>query len=82
MGTCDITVGSIGLDSDFLRSYAGKPANVIGIDALIERLERGEFDFAAIGRALLADPDWPRKLREGREDDAIPFERAHLVSYP
>lgn len=29
-------------------------------------LERGDADFVAIGRGLLADPDWPMKVREGR----------------
>lgn len=29
-------------------------------------LERGDADFVAIGRGLLADPDWPAKVRDGR----------------
>lgn len=32
-------------------------------------LERGDADFVAIGRGLLADPDWPNKLRENRHDE-------------
>lgn len=73
-----ITVGSVGLDSDFLRSYAGKPANKTGIDSLIERLERDEFDLVAVGRALLSDPQWALKVRDAREDEIIPFEPEHL----
>ncbi len=73
-----ITVGSVGLDSDFLRSYAGQPAAIARIDALIERLDRGEFDLVAVGRALLSDPEWANKVREGREDAIIPFEPGHL----
>lgn len=34
---------------------------------LVERiLKEGMADFAAIGRTLLADPEWPNKVREGR----------------
>lgn len=34
---------------------------------LVEKvLEEGMADFVAIGRTLLADPEWPNKVREGR----------------
>jgi len=35
-------------------------------------LQRGACDFVALGRPLLADPDWPRKAREGRAADICP----------
>lgn len=35
-------------------------------------LERSWCDLVAVGRGLLADPDWPRKVREGREAEIIP----------
>ncbi len=34
-----------------------------------EILLRGDADFVAMGRALIADPEWPQKAREGREDE-------------
>ena len=34
-------------------------------------LERGKADVICIGRTLIADPDYPNKLREGRLDDII-----------
>lgn len=34
-----------------------------------EILEKGKVDFVALGRALLADPYWPQKAREGRNRD-------------
>ena len=34
-----------------------------------EILARGDADFVATGRALIADPYWPRKAREGRPED-------------
>ena len=32
-------------------------------------LARGEADFVAMGRALIADPEWPLKAKEGREEE-------------
>ena len=37
-----------------------------------EILARGDADFIAMGRALLADPDFPQKAREGREEEIMP----------
>ena len=34
-----------------------------------EILSRGDADFVAMGRALIADPEWPKKAREGREEE-------------
>lgn len=34
-----------------------------------EVLARGDADFIALGRALIADPRWPEKAREGRFDE-------------
>jgi 2,4-dienoyl-CoA reductase-like NADH-dependent reductase (Old Yellow Enzyme family) len=35
-------------------------------------LQQGKADLVALGRPLIADPDWPRKVQEGREADIIP----------
>ncbi|RMF25701.1 MAG: NADH:flavin oxidoreductase, partial [Deltaproteobacteria bacterium] len=35
-------------------------------------LEEESADFIALGRPLLADPDWARKVKEGREDEIRP----------
>ncbi|MBI3653244.1 MAG: NADH:flavin oxidoreductase [Acidobacteria bacterium] len=34
-------------------------------------LQEGRADLIGMARALLADPDWPRKVREGREDQVV-----------
>ena len=80
-GRPTITVGSVSLDLDFLRSYGGQEAHRVGIDELIQRLERDEFDLVAVGRALLADPAWAQKLQEGREREITAFEHKHLSIY-
>lgn len=42
-------------------------------DRLCAMLDRGEFDLVAIGRAVLGDAHWARKVREGREHELTPF---------
>jgi 2-enoate reductase len=34
-------------------------------------LQEGRADFIGLGRALLADPEWPSKVKEGRQDDIL-----------
>ncbi|MFE4710680.1 NADH:flavin oxidoreductase [Paenibacillus sp. NPDC056722] len=73
-GKPTITVGSVGLDGDFTSLFTeGKGANQVGVDELIQKIEREEFDLVAIGRALLADPEWVAKIRDGRTDELVPF---------
>ncbi|MDF2565238.1 MAG: dehydrogenase [Massilibacillus sp.] len=74
-GKPTITVGSVGLDTNFIEFFAeGKGAKATSLTPLIERLEKNEFDVVAVGRALLADPAWATKTRENRIDELIPFE--------
>jgi 2,4-dienoyl-CoA reductase-like NADH-dependent reductase (Old Yellow Enzyme family) len=45
----------------------------IGTREVAERiLSAGQADLVALGRPLIADPDWPVKLAEGRDDDIVP----------
>jgi 2,4-dienoyl-CoA reductase-like NADH-dependent reductase (Old Yellow Enzyme family) len=73
-----ITVGSVGLDGDFLRGFQGEGAPVKGIDNLLDRLERDEFDLVAVGRALLQDPEWAAKVLTDRFDEVKPYDAAAL----
>jgi 2,4-dienoyl-CoA reductase-like NADH-dependent reductase (Old Yellow Enzyme family) len=75
-GKPTITVGSVGLDGDFIRAFMGEGSAVKGIDDLLDRLERDEFDMVAIGRALLQDPEWATKVLEGRFDELKPYDAA------
>ncbi|WP_310725902.1 NADH:flavin oxidoreductase [Streptomyces sp. N2A] len=77
-GRPTITVGSVGLDGDFLRSFAGQGAPVRGIDNLLDRLERDEFDMVAVGRALLQDPEWAAKVLANRFEELKPYDAAAL----
>ncbi|MEU6164673.1 NADH:flavin oxidoreductase [Streptomyces tanashiensis] len=75
-GKPTITVGSVGLDGDFIHAFAGEGAPVQGIDDLLDRLERDEFDMVAVGRALLQDPEWAAKVLAGRTDELKPYDAA------
>lgn len=75
-----ITVGSVGLDGEFLEFMVktDKVAGTANIDDLLVRLSEGEFDLVAVGRALIVDPEWADKVREGRFDEILPFSREAL----
>ncbi|MFF8292412.1 NADH:flavin oxidoreductase [Streptomyces sp. NPDC016309] len=73
-----ITVGSVGLDGDFIRAFMGEGAPLQGIDNLLDRLERDEFDLVAVGRALLQDPQWAAKVLANRLDELKPYDVAAL----
>ncbi|MFE1773050.1 12-oxophytodienoate reductase [Streptomyces sp. NPDC059008] len=78
-GRAVLTVGSVGLDKEFSdpRSRTQR-SGATGIDLLLDRLERDEFDLVAVARALVADPDWPAKALGGRLDEAIAYDAALL----
>ena len=81
-GKPTITVGSVGLDGEFLQFMVNtdKVAEPASLENLLERLNREEFDLVAVGRALLVDPDWAVKVRDGREQDIKPFSREALMT--
>lgn len=82
-GKPTISVGSVGLNQEFIATFAGAEADkdVGHLDDLIARMEAEEFDLIAVGRALISDPDWVKKVREGRFDDLKPFTRETLANY-
>lgn len=73
-GKPTMSVGSVGLDDEFMASMRGGSAGVADIGELVERMERDEFDLIAVGRALLVDAEWTNKIRENRLDEIKPFE--------
>jgi len=80
-GKPTMSVGSVGLDDDFIGSTGmamGGSANVTGLDELVRRMANDEFDLIAVGRALLQDPQWLQKVRDGRLDEIKPFGREAL----
>ena len=76
-----ITVGSIGLDTDFIDSFRSKSAGAEPqhLGRLVEMMAAGEVDLAAVGRALIADAAWAVKLREGKLGAFVPYSREALA---
>lgn len=65
-GKPTITVGSVSLDNDFIPEAGEtlfRAAKIASLDGLMERLEHDEFDLVAVGRALIANPDWATKVK-------------------
>jgi 2,4-dienoyl-CoA reductase-like NADH-dependent reductase (Old Yellow Enzyme family) len=74
-----ITVGSVTLNEDMMTSFGTKnTAGVTGLDNLLERLDRGEFDVVAVGRSLIVNPAWPGIVRRGALSELRPFNRASI----
>ena len=75
-----IAVGSVTLANDLKsaggRTYAAAdPGQIVHLE---QAMQRGDFELIAVGRALLANPDWPRLVAEGRLDALRPFEKRWL----
>jgi len=83
-GKPTMTVGSVGLDGDFIGEggmASGGDAPPVEIDELVRRLAADEFDLVAVGRALLQDPQWLQKVKEGRRDELATFNKMSLAQY-
>ncbi|MGB8454579.1 MAG: FAD-dependent oxidoreductase [Anaerocolumna sp.] len=71
-----------------VRENVNIPVSVVGAIMNPEEAEQlladGIVDLAALGRPLAADPEWPKKAREDREEDIIPCIRClqcyHIAS--
>jgi 2,4-dienoyl-CoA reductase-like NADH-dependent reductase (Old Yellow Enzyme family) len=75
-----ITVGSVTLNADMMTSFATtNTTGVTGIDNLLERLGREEFDLVAIGRSLIVNPAWPGIVRRGELNELLPFNPSVLA---
>lgn len=64
-GRPTIAVGSVGLTGDFLTAFLRQGAQSAGLGDLCERMNRGEFDLIAVGRALMNDAAWLAKVKAG-----------------
>ena len=76
-----ITVGSVGLSNDVMSFFHGETARRTPLDELVRRFEAGEFDLIAVGRALLADPQWIVKVHQGREDEMTDLTPEQIMSW-
>ena len=77
-GLPTITVGSVGLSTEFTGAFRGESSKTRPLTDVIERLERGEFDMVGVGRALLQDPFWAQKIFDGNFEDLSDYDAAAL----
>lgn len=79
-----ITVGSVGLNTSFVGEEHGMSmSEQAGVEAssinqLADRLHQDEFELVAVGRALLQDPEWVTKVREGRLGELQDYSKESL----
>ena len=79
-----ITVGSVGLNSSFIDEEKRDMVDASGVEPasinnLSERLEAGEFELVAVGRALLQDPEWVLKVKAGKLDELEDYSKESLM---
>ncbi|WLE59312.1 12-oxophytodienoate reductase [Burkholderia plantarii] len=74
-----IMVGSIGVDNAFsaaqVRGSEDLTVGIVNLERAVAHLETGRADCLALGRALLADPDWPAKVRAGEFERIVPYRK-------
>jgi len=81
-GKPTMSVGSVGLTEDFISGTMASKQEAVeqsGIDELVERMNNHEFELIAVGRALLQDPEWLTKVKEGRLGEVDDFARKSLT---
>lgn len=78
-GAATISVGSVGLSGEFLAAFSGESSTTVGLERLVERMERDEFDLIAVGRALISDAEWASKVQTGNREALKDFDAAALA---
>jgi 2,4-dienoyl-CoA reductase-like NADH-dependent reductase (Old Yellow Enzyme family) len=77
-----IAVGSVGLTQDVMESLVGTAEaqfdGEVSLRELMRRFGNNEFDLIAVGRSLISDADWVRKVRERRYGDIVVFSKRFL----
>ncbi|MCP4821338.1 MAG: 12-oxophytodienoate reductase, partial [Shimia sp.] len=62
-------------ENGFVEFNEAEPAS---LDNLLERFEKDEFDMVAVGRALIANPDWANQVQDGKFEELAAYEKDML----
>ncbi|MFW1676215.1 NADH:flavin oxidoreductase [Pontibacter sp. JAM-7] len=78
-----ITVGSVGLDKEFRVGHFTREENPdaksqVDLIQLEQGVKEQLYDLVAVGRAILADPQWTNKVRDNRLDEITHFDTRAL----
>jgi 2,4-dienoyl-CoA reductase-like NADH-dependent reductase (Old Yellow Enzyme family) len=80
-GKATMAVGSVGLSGEFIAALrAGEESKPASLSELERRMDRRDFDLVAVGRALISDPDWVLKVRDGRGSELRGYDKEALVT--
>jgi 2,4-dienoyl-CoA reductase-like NADH-dependent reductase (Old Yellow Enzyme family) len=78
-----IAVGSVGINRAYLSNQDHAQVTIEDNLSLIdEKITAGEYDYVAVGRAVLADPEWAVKLKSGKLDQVTHYTKEsekHLI---
>jgi 2,4-dienoyl-CoA reductase-like NADH-dependent reductase (Old Yellow Enzyme family) len=73
-----IAAGGVSVRLPMNEAYGDSDSGVEDPSPAIDQVERGEVDLLAVGRALLANPDWVPLVRAGRWRELRPFHKGLL----
>ncbi|WML26341.1 NADH:flavin oxidoreductase [Neobacillus sp. OS1-33] len=69
-----IAVGSVGINRAFLSNQDHDQVTIEdNLKMVDEKIKSGEFDYVAVGRAILADPEWAVKLKNGHLNQVVHY---------
>lgn len=80
-GKPSITVGSVSLSADFIPEPGTtdfKDGEITDLEELERRLNDDEFDLVAVGRAMIANPDWANQMQNGNISALKAYDKSML----
>jgi len=80
-GLPTMSVGSVGLTTEFTGAFRGEGSKAGNFDNAIERLAKGEYDMVAVGRAILQDPEWAKKVKAGDFHELMDYDAKAISNY-
>lgn len=79
-GLPTIAVGKVSVTLAMDESYGTDESKVVDPGPALDLIERGEVDMLAVGRALIANPDWVSLVRAGRWEELRPYHKDLLAT--
>ncbi len=81
----DLPLGTHADLAGAIKQVVGIPVVAVGrfntFEVCENALSQGKADLIAVGRQLLADPDWPLKLQENREAEVVECDSCNALCY-
>lgn len=78
-----IAVGSVGINRAYRSNQDNDNVTIEdNLTIIDEKIKAGEYDYVAVGRALLADSEWAVKLKNGKLDQVLHYTKEsekHLI---